>query len=346
MNENLIIYATLNRKAEYYAPEKCAVRKVIEFGAHEFRELRCNLGKPNYIIKQNAEMMGYYNGAFNCILFLNSDGKDGILVNSEGADYARYSQYIPNARDIIAVHEQTLIFGELKNRMDNCIDGWLEHFKNENKFDIPLTDLVDEVDFGEMFVDYVSERLSRDSTIENCEMTSNFLEITKRELVETRLYCPLRFEMDSEDGIGSPFEIDSANYIDYDYEINEHIREDINFDEKAVERGLAAYFHDENLDKKVYSAVPRVETRNGDIYGVITVKSYGELDKTELIDLTNELVGQLADGWGEGFEQRGIRLDGDEVFISFWNGDDDYFLKPESKVFPEQETNQTMGGIS
>ncbi len=242
---------------------------------------------------------------------------------------------------------ETALLDALKNRMDSCIDGWLEHFKNENKFDIPLTDLVDEVDFGAMFVDYASERLSRDSTIESCEMTSNFLEITKRELVETRLYCPLKFQMDVDDDDDMyPIDVDSANYIDYDYEINEHIREDINFDENAVERGLAAYFHDENLDRKVHSAVPRVETRNGDIYGVITVKSYGELDKSELIDLTNELTGQLADGWGEGFEQRGIRLDGDEVFVSFWNGDDDYFLKPKSEVFPEQEINQTMGGIS
>ena len=200
---------------------------------------------------------------------------------------------------------KTAALDALKDRMDSCIDSWLERNANEGKFDIPLADLMEEIDPGEIVVDYAFERLSDDPRIADCELTNNFIEVTKRELVETRLYCPLKFEMDSENGIGSPFEIDSANYIDYDYEINEHIREDINFDEKAVERGLAAYFHDENLDKKVYSAVPRVETRGGNIYGVITVKSYGELDKSELIDLTNELAGQLADGWGEGFEQHG-----------------------------------------
>lgn len=345
MADKLILNADLNYKTAEFTPEKCTVEKVIKVSETEFRRLYEKPMKSNYYLSMYKDLMGFYDESYHCVLLINEKNGDGLLVNSEGADYARYSQYIPNARDIIAVHEQTLIFGELRNRMNNCIDGWLEHFKNENKFDIPLTDLVDEVDFGEMFVNYVSERLSRDSTIENCEMTSNFLEITKRELVETRLYCPLKFSIEPDDG-GECIEVDSANYIDYDYEINEHIREDINYDENAMERGLAAYFHDDNLDKKVYSAVPRVETRGGNIYGVITVKSYGELDKTELIDLTNELTGQLADGWGEGFEQRGIRLDGDEVFISFWNGDDDYFLKPESKVFPEQEIDQTMGGIS
>ena len=92
--------------------------------------------------------------------------------------------------------------------------------------------------------------------------------------------------------------------------------------------------------------MPRVETRNGDIYGVITVKSYGELNKTEMIDLVGELTGSLADGFGEGFEQREIRLGDDSVYISFWDCDDDYFLKPESEAFPEQEINQGMGGLS
>ena len=133
--------------------------------------------------------------------------------------------------------------------------------------------------------------------------------------------------------------------IDYDFEINAHIREDLNSDEDAVKRGLAAYFHDENLDKKVYSAVPRVETRGGDIYGVITVRSYGELSRAEMIDLINDLTGSLADGWGESYEQHPVTLGGDEVYISFWNSDDSYFLKPESEVFPEQKFDQTMGGI-
>lgn len=131
----------------------------------------------------------------------------------------------------------------------------------------------------------------------------------------------------------------------HDSEINEYILDDINYDEEAVERGLAAYLRSENLDKKVYSIIPKVEARDGDLYGVFVIKSYGELDKTELIDITQELIGQAADGWGEGFEQHSITLGDDEVYISFWNSDDDYFLKIESEAFPEQNLEQTMGGM-
>ncbi|MBD5383592.1 MAG: hypothetical protein HDR72_01155 [Ruminococcaceae bacterium] len=346
MADKLILNADLNYKTAGFSPEKCTVEKVIEVSEAEFKRLYEKPMKPNHYLSTYKNLMGFYDESYHCVLFVNAQNGDGLLVNSEGADYARYSQYIPNAREIIRQHEQTVAFGDLIKHIDDCVDKWLEQHANEEQFEISLTDIADESNVAETLMDYVLDRLCSDPRVGDCDLTPNTLEITKRELVETRLYCPLKFEMASDDGIGSPFEVDSANYIDYDYEINQKIREDINFDENAVERGLAAYFHDENLDKKVHSAVPRVETRNGDIYGVITVKSYGELDKTERIDLTNELTGQLADGWGEGFEQREIRLDGDELYISFWRSGDDYFLKPESQVFPEQDINLNMGGIS
>ena len=65
-----------------------------------------------------------------------------------------------------------------------------------------------------------------------------------------------------------------------------------------------------------------------------------------IADLTSELIGHAADGWGESFEQHPITLGSDKIYISFWNSDDDYFIKPESELFPEQEMNQTMGGMS
>lgn len=345
MADKLILNANMIRKAEIFLPKKCAVEKVIEVSDSEFRTFIENPMKRNYYLAAYKDLMGYYDDSYHGVLFVNMESGDGLLVNSEGADYARYSQYIPNARGIIREHEQTAALDALKDRMDSCIDKWIKQHANEKQFALSLTDIIDESNFAEALVKYVSERLCSNPRIETCELTHNSIEVTKRELVETRLYCPLRFEMDSDDGSGYPLDIDSANYIDYDYEINENIRKDINRDEYAVERGLAAYFHDENLDRKVYSAMPEVETRNGEIYGVVLVKSYGELEKSELIDLAEELTGQLSDGWGESFGQHPVTLDGDEVYISFWSSDDGYFLKPESEVFPAQNFEQIMGGI-
>ncbi len=346
MADKLILNANMVCKADRFVPKKCAVEKVIEVSDTEFKKFIEKPMERNYYLPQYKELMGYYNNTYHGVLFVNKENGDGLLVNSEGYDYARYSQYIPNARDIVHQHEQSLMLDDLKIHMDCCIDRWLKQNANESEFSISLTDLIDDSNLAEIFVDYASDVLCGDPRIDDCELTHNSLEVTKRELVETRLYCPLTFRVDPDDPCDDYDEVDSANYIGYDNEINAAIRADLYSDEDAVKRGLAAYFHDKNLDKKVFSAMPRVETRNGDIYGVITVKSYGELNKTEMIDLVGELTGSLADGFGEGFEQREIRLGDDSVYISFWDCDDDYFLKPESEAFPEQEINQGMGGLS
>lgn len=346
MADKLVLTADLNYKTAEFTPEKCTVEKVIEVSETEFRKFYEKPMKSNYYLTPYKKLMGFYDESYHCVLLVNEKNGDGLLVNSEGADYARYSQYIPNARALVQAHEHSPALDDLKIHMDCCIDRWLKQNANESEFSIPLTGLIDDSNLAEIVVDYASEVLCGDPRIENCELTHNFLEVTKRELVETRLYCPLTFRVEPDNPCDDLDEVDSANYINYDYEINAAVRADLYSDEDAVKRGLAAYFHDENLDKKVFSAMPKVETRNGDIYGVITVKSYGELNKTEMIDLIEELSGNFADGFGEGFEQRPVTLGEDEVYISFWDCDDDYFLKPESEAFHEQEINQGMGGLS
>ena len=345
MAEKLIINAALNRKADFYAPEKCVVEKVVELPETAFKKL---LEKPlddRYFIKQYRELMGVEGGMNHCILALDSKSGDGLLIKSEGSDYARYSQYIPNAKDIVWKHEQSLALDDLKTHMDCCIKRWLKQYANEDNFSISLTDLIDDSNLAEIFVDYASEMLSSDPRIENCELTHNSIDVTKRELTETKLYCPLTICIEPEDDNCDLEEVASANYVYYDDKINQRIRQELNFDEDERERGLIAYTDNEHLAQKVYSAFPSVETRDDDLYGVVTIKSYGELDRADLIELTEQVESQLADGFGEGFEQREIRLGEDRAYISFWNSEDSYFIKPESEVFPEQKLEQTMGGM-
>ncbi len=344
MAEKLILNAAMNRKADCYETKKCVVEKVIDVHETEFKKMLEKQLERNYYLAPYRSLMGFYNNAYHCVLFVDQNSGDGLLVNSEGSDYARYSQFIPNAKDIVLKQEQSFALDELKTHMDSCINRWLKKCENEDKFSISLTDLINDSNLAEVFVDYASEALCGDPRIETCELTHNTIDVTKRDLTETKFYCPLKTMIDDEEN--SDFaEIGSGCYTRYASEINEYILDDINYDEEAVERGLVAYLRSENLDKKVYSIIPKVEARDGDLYGVFVIKSYGELDKTELIDITQELIGQAADGWGEGFEQHSITLGDDEVYISFWNSDDDYFLKIESEAFPEQNLEQTMGGM-
>lgn len=347
MKEKIVMNAVMNRKADCYETKKCVVEKVIDVHETEFKKM---LEKPlerNYYLEPYRRLMGFYNDAYHCVLFVDQNSGDGLLVNSEGSGYARYSQFIPNAKDIILKQEQSLALDDLKTHMDSCINKWLKQYANEDKFSISLTDLINDSDLAGLFVDYASEVLCNDPRIETCELTHNTIDVTKRELTETKLYCPLTFQIEPEEDedYGDLTEVDSANYIHYDDEINEIISKEFDHDEDEREHGLNAYTRSEHLAKKVYSIFPSVETRDGDLYGVVTIKSYGELERADLIELTEEIEGQLADGFGEGFEQHEIRLGEDVVYISFWNSEDNYFIKPESEVFSQQEITQEMGGL-
>ena len=179
MAEKLILNATLNRKADYYALKKCVVEKVVELPETEFKKLLDKPLQERYYIKQYRELMGVENDTHHCILAIDSNSGDGLLIKSEGSNYARYSQYIPNARDIVQKHEQSLAIEDLKTHIDCCIKRWFEQHSEDNNFSISLTDLVDDSNLAEIIVDYASEMLSNDPRIESCELTNNSLDVTK-----------------------------------------------------------------------------------------------------------------------------------------------------------------------
>ena len=82
------------------------------------------------------------------------------------------------------------------------------------------------------------------------------------------------------------------------------------------ERGLAVYL-DDNLSRKVYSINPSVEEWNDELWGVTEVKTHGTLSPSKLAELTEWLSSQFSDGWGEGLEQREIKVEDGELYLSF-----------------------------
>lgn len=114
------------------------------------------------------------------------------------------------------------------------------------------------------------------------------------------------------------------------------------------ERGLMAYFdEDKALAEKVCSLHPTVEEWNGELWGVMVAEVYGELTDAENVKLTNFCTGQMSDGYGEFFEQRPIKTQDGEIFVSFWNSEN-FFIKPEQELKQGSEQNfngQTMGGM-
>lgn len=145
--------------------------------------------------------------------------------------------------------------------------------------------------------------------------------------VTWKLYSPLQADYFPEDDYGD-IDYREENAIPFTgtdlilYE--DSIREEI---ERYGGRGddLAEYIHDDcgaeygvQINQKVLSVVPSVESVNGELVGCSTVKLREPLTREETAALCSYLEGQYSDGWGEGFEQREIMAEDGALYVHFW----------------------------
>jgi hypothetical protein len=109
------INAHLYHKADDYRAEPCEIEKIIEVSRSEFAELYRAPLKDYGFIKENKEGLTCdENGVSHCLLVLGEGNDDGVLLCSEGYDYARYSTHIPNARQIVAQERRLKCVADLE----------------------------------------------------------------------------------------------------------------------------------------------------------------------------------------------------------------------------------------
>lgn len=168
------------------------------------------------------------------------------------------------------------------------------------------------------------------------------------ELTTLRLYSPLRAEMYVKDEWGNCSYDSEDVYPDELCRYEEAIRRQIGMErlDSEGERGLAVYLGNKRLERKVHSLSPDVEVWRGELWGVLEVKSHGELQGTEPDALKDFWSGQASDGWGEGFEQREIATSDGDLCVSFWNSED-YQIQTEQELKGQNAPDLTiqMGGI-
>ena len=95
--------AIFHRKVNDFEAKNCVIEKVISLSTHEFDAFSKNMLADYDFIKDNIDLQYCDNyGVFHCLLVVGEDRKEGILVESEGSSYARYSAFLPNAADFLA----------------------------------------------------------------------------------------------------------------------------------------------------------------------------------------------------------------------------------------------------
>ena len=151
-----------------------------------------------------------------------------------------------------------------------------------------------------------------------------------------KLYMPMTVDCyeknewgDTED---EPTELDSHMAAGYaDHIVAALMRERLSTE---TERGLMHYYDkNDSVEQKVKSCDFTAEVRNGRLWGVAECQVTGELTQKELYTLKEYISGQASDGFGEGFEQREIRIDdGRELYAHLWQWDN-WSIHTEQELF-------------
>lgn len=108
-NKPIILNAVMERKASEYDYTRCVIDKIVEVSKSAFENfLNSPLYNYDFIAAFNREEHDYRGNTRPCLLLLGEDHDDGVLINTEGYPYARYSSYIPHARQIVEAHEMEM----------------------------------------------------------------------------------------------------------------------------------------------------------------------------------------------------------------------------------------------
>ena len=146
--------------------------------------------------------------------------------------------------------------------------------------------------------------------------------------VEMSFFCPLEGSIeDSEYGKQLPV----GNLF---LKINKwDIRDLLEMEQSSPEDKMALYYRgDESIKAKLVSATWTVDEYKGKLYGRIDCRFKETLSEDEIEEFKKWLIGQCADGFGEHFEQQPICTEDGNLFVSFWNSSDRYFLCVEDEL--------------
>lgn len=151
-----------------------------------------------------------------------------------------------------------------------------------------------------------------------------------------KLYMPLTAELYEPDEWGNmpeePERLTGGDLASYEENIRSALFKNRTQEEQA--RGIMHWYRKpDSVKDKVYSVVFDVEQRHGRLWGVAECQISGELSAVELAALKKYISGQVSDGWGEGFEQQEIALDGGrELYVHLWQ-DEDWSIQTEQERF-------------
>ena len=160
-----------------------------------------------------------------------------------------------------------------------------------------------------------------------------------------KFYSPLTAEFfpnepDWEDESYNEYEgypLDGHELLEYEAAIRDAVENDT----RDFGGDLMQYYHeDDSVRNKVVTAVPSIEVHGNKLCGCLTVELKETLRDDEQTVLCNYISGQYSDGWGEGFEQRDIRVEDGTLAVHFWQEDGFKMMPSFEKIQDHMQMTQ------
>lgn len=122
--------AIFARKAPEIKTREAIIKSIQPMNDKEFKEFSRNLLEDrDFIIEKKEEMGVDSKGKVHSILALNIDSGDGILIDSQGFDHARYSAFAPNIKSYIDKQISMLVDKMIEEATENTSNGsWVIYF--------------------------------------------------------------------------------------------------------------------------------------------------------------------------------------------------------------------------
>jgi len=126
----LNLQAIFTRKADDYPVWDCVIEKIVELPEAEYKYFKSAPLRDMPFIAENTDLMRRdENGVFRCLLVLGEGTSDGILIESEGYNYARYSSFMPGAREFVTARLNQLADQIIRESTQDTSNGtWAVYF--------------------------------------------------------------------------------------------------------------------------------------------------------------------------------------------------------------------------
>ena len=155
--------ADFRRKDIAIEAADCVVEKIIRLSGAEFDRFSRNLMREYDFLRDNKiDSVIDDKGRIRCLLVTGEGRRDGILVNTEGSDYARCSAFMPNINDFLTVGRYSAL-AKLNKKLTAMVDYIAEVGGTGNPEGRGVIDLLDEaVSFG---IDFMTNGALRSTVL-------------------------------------------------------------------------------------------------------------------------------------------------------------------------------------